>query len=176
MLGGDDKAFQAEYVKRTRKKTPTPIDELPLLVDIRPNQPAGIEFTNAVRGELMTQLGYEVKPDDPIMIGVKVNQIILQQVAEKVAGLILRANVEVAEKLGEMRHETLGFAARDLECLYNEKRTALNLDLAMAEQKAYAIVNGIGNSLRFHRGAWVMLGLLAAAIFIAGYWVGKGGV
>jgi hypothetical protein len=143
-------------------------------VDFRPSERKGIRLTNEVRAEVVALTGHDIAADDPVMVLVVLNQILLPRIAEQVAETIRAANVDTAEALAEMRTETLKSVAGDLLLLAGQARDTLRVDLAETSARAAAIVAGLETSIKVSRGFWVIVGAIGCGLLVLGIAIGVG--
>jgi len=131
-------------------------------------------LTNDVRAELVALTGHDITADDPIMVLVVLNQILLPRIAEQVAETMRGANVETAEALTQMRAETLKSVTGDLLMLAGHARDAIRVDLAEASGRAAAIVAGLEASIKVSRGFWAVIGAAGCGLLVLGIVIGFG--
>jgi len=141
-------------------------------LDFGPGERNGILLTNDVRAELVKLTGHDIAADDPAMVLVVLNQILLPRIAERVAESIRAANVDAGAILAEMRAETLKSAAGDLLLLVARARESLRVDLAESSARASAIIAGLESSIRVSRAFWIGVGAVGCGLLMLGIAIG----
>lgn len=132
----------------------------PPTLDFGPASPEGIRLTNDVRAEMIARTGQDIAPDDPLMVVVYLNQILLGHIADEIAAKLAKANAGAAEALQEMRQEVLNSVAAELG----------SVDFSQAEARASARLQG---QVSMSKGFWFAMGVVATALFVLGILVGR---
>jgi hypothetical protein len=136
----------------------------------KPERPSLL--TNEVRAELVALTGHDLSPDDPALVLVVLNQILLPRLAADIAEIFRGANVEAVEQLAHMRRETVQSVAAELLVLASQTRDSLRIDLSEASGRASQIVQGIETAITTHRAFWAAAGFVACALLALGIVIG----
>jgi len=143
---------------------------------VRPAAQAGLfpeSITKEIRGELLAITGHELAADDPAIVFVELNQLLILKIADAVVASWRAEAAAVAAQLDKMKAEMLNAARADLLFYRDQARDAMALDASLAEGNAARIVKRIEVSLRDHRMFWILLTAGWCASLLLVYLVAK---